>query len=47
MCQTMSMSEKSKNTRNRRVSDGSLVSDGLGRRIRDHLSARAEMSALS
>ena len=52
MCQTMSMSEKSKNMRNRRVSQeslrcDSLVSDGLGRRMRDHLSARAEMSAWS
>jgi hypothetical protein len=47
MCQTMPMSEKSKNVRNRRVADVALVSHGLGRRMRDHLSARAEMSALS
>jgi hypothetical protein len=48
VCQTMSMCEKSKNVRNRRVLDvAAWPSDRLRRRMRDHLAARAEMSALS
>ncbi len=48
MCQTMSMSEKSKNMRTRRVLDAAAWSrTDCERRMRDHLSARAEMSALS